>query len=316
VIACRPCGRTRWLLGCVVVVIALLGVSPLAASAVGRSGGSRSSPVVGEIVFNLDNQVWTENSNGSDHTTQLLSDNDLDQEPVWSPTRDQIAFVRQVGTGTLHIVVLDLISHKVRAVTNDRHDAYLPAWSPNGKELAFVSQQTIRILDLVSGKVRRLGRGLWPAWSADGRYVAYTRFTAGAPAIYERSAIGNAKPVRLTPQRIKADTAAFSPNGKLLAFSRIVRLPPRNEANNDADLDVMNLKTGKLTVLARGHDTSNALPSFAPNSKQVVYDSNRCLHPGGGCSDTLKIAYLTSSGRRAKKPRTNIGLGNYPNWRP
>ena len=64
-----------------------------------------------------------------------------------------------------------------------------PAWSPDGSQLAYVSDETGRaqvyIMDVASKKSRRVTvtygtENLSPSWSADGRQIAYTSRRSGA----------------------------------------------------------------------------------------------------------------------------------------
>ncbi|CAN5495220.1 S9 family peptidase [soil metagenome] len=95
-----------------------------------------------------------------------------------------------------HLQLLDLATRKTVPLTNGKHDDGLPAWSPNGKEIAFVSKRgddpdrtenwDLYVIEAKAGaKERQLTTAPeadahpdWesaPAWSPDGRTIAYIR---------------------------------------------------------------------------------------------------------------------------------------------
>ncbi len=93
-----------------------------------------------------------------------------------------------------HLQLLDLASHKAEPLTSGRHNDVLPAWSPNGNEIAFVTKRgddpdrgenwdVYVIAAQPGGKERQLTSSPeadpdpnWesaPAWSPDGKWIAY-----------------------------------------------------------------------------------------------------------------------------------------------
>nr|MBA2743863.1 S9 family peptidase [Chthoniobacterales bacterium] len=93
-----------------------------------------------------------------------------------------------------HLHLLDLVTRKIEPLTSGKHDDVLPAWSPDGKEIAFVSKRgddpdrtenwdIYIIAAQPGGKERQLTATPeadpdpnWssaPAWSPDGKSIAY-----------------------------------------------------------------------------------------------------------------------------------------------
>ncbi len=97
--------------------------------------------------------------------------------------------------GCAHLQLLDLATRKTTPLTAGKHDDLLPAWSPNGREIAFVTKRgddpdrtenwDIYVIAAEPGaKERQLTTSpeadahpdWWesaPAWSPDGQWIAY-----------------------------------------------------------------------------------------------------------------------------------------------
>ena len=121
--------------------------------------------------------------------------------PVWSPDDRQIAFSGTHG-GITDLYIVDADGKNLRQLTNDQYGDMQPAWSPDGKRLAFATDRSpetnlsilkfpkwrIAVMDLQSGAIEVLpnqgGLNLNPAWSPDGRQVAFISDRTGIPNIF------------------------------------------------------------------------------------------------------------------------------------
>ena len=121
--------------------------------------------------------------------------------PVWSPDDRQIAFSGTHG-GITDLYTVDVDGKNLRQLTNDLYGDMQPAWSPDGKQLAFAtdrgpqtdlsilkfSKWRIAVMDLQSAAIEVLpgqdGLNLNPAWSPDGRQLAFVSDRTGVPNIF------------------------------------------------------------------------------------------------------------------------------------
>jgi Tol biopolymer transport system component len=132
-------------------------------------------------------------------------------------------------TGTRDLWLYDVANGgRVRLDTNVADENWL-IWSPDGRRVAFNSQRT-RGLDLYQTSSRAGDRqellladdeGKWPvSWSADGRFILYVTNSPGTGNdIWVLPLAGDRKPYPFMKTVAQENWAAFSPNGRWVAYS-------------------------------------------------------------------------------------------------
>ena len=141
----------------------------------------------------------------------------LDQifNPAWSPDCRRIAFSGFKG-GLLDLYVYDLQSKTLTQLTDDAYADYDPEWSPNGNEIAWVTDRfTSNLNTLAFGNYRiglinvqthaaRLfagfdsGRNTNPEFSGDGKSLYFIGAPDGISNIYRANVADPSHPVRVT----------------------------------------------------------------------------------------------------------------------
>ena len=107
-----------------------------------------------------------------------------------------------------------------------------------------------------------------PAWSTDGRRFAYMEFFDGRGQLYlHEMASGRRKALAVTGKTLDF-TPAFSPDGRLLAFSRAT----------EEGTDIYTYDLGKDCCLERltvGRFSDNLSPTYSPDGQQIAFVSTR-----------------------------------------
>ena len=139
----------------------------------------------------------------------------------------------------------------------------LPAWSPDGLQIAFRSDVLhegnwdIYLIDINGQNLKRLttnrGDDRYPAWSPDGTELAFSSDRSGQPQIYVMDMIGRKKIRQLTDQPFSGQGPAWSPPGDQIAFGGM----KENEAKS-VGIYVIAAKGGKPTLRVPGSESPPA----------------------------------------------------------
>jgi Tol biopolymer transport system component len=150
--------------------------------------------------------------------------------------------------------------------------------SPDGKRLVFSALDKLWLMDLPSGRPRRLTTGTAgehsPAWSPDGRYVAYVTWTEQGGDIW-RIPIGtpNARPERLSRQTAFYENLNYDPTGRRIV---VIRGPREERIEKTDEFSGPGAQVKELVWLpAAGGDVTQIAPVNFYGRPHFTRDSTR-----------------------------------------
>ena len=209
--------------------------------------------------------LWVADADGENAQAALSSPEPI-ISPAWSPTGGQIAYVSFESRKPV-VYVHEVASGKRRLIANFRGSNSAPAWSPDGRTLAVTlsrdGNSQLYTIDASGGEAKRLmqsaGIDTEPVYSADGRSIYFVSDRGGAPQIYKVARTGgNAE--RVTFNGSYNISPTVSADGRWMAYI---------SRSGGFKLQLMDLASGAVTAIT--DTTADESPSFAPNSRLIVY---------------------------------------------
>ena len=186
-----------------------------------------------------------------------------------------------------HLYLFNIRTKKLDTLTRGNTDESVAEWSPDGKQIVFVSNHTtdpdrndnddIFVIDAKPGAAANQltfwkGHDEEPHWSPDGKHIAYLRSTSDADyMMYDQDILcmmeADGKNNKLLTQQLDRPVTAleWSKNGKTLAF-----LVADDRARY---VDTYDVASGKLSTLIKGNYSVTGIHAN-PNGGWVIQKSD------------------------------------------
>jgi Tol biopolymer transport system component len=282
------------------LLLALVAGAPLFGLAACGGEDEARADAAGSIVFTVNRgghqEIWTMDTDGGNRR-QLTEPGDPgadasgSAQPAWSPDRSLIAYASSGDAGDedqdeWEIFVMRADGSERRRLTNDHAFDAVPVWSPDGKRIAFAHMTNV-------GKE-----------NADGAIVVMDASGAGRVEITRHPD---------APGTVFETTPAWSPDGALIAFTRVTYAPGSIEPQ--AAVYTVDPSGGGEELLVG--DAGDA--SWSPDGTRIAFTSFRdrngqtCFHD---CSPSGEIYLARADGTQLTRLTTSEADDASPTWSP
>jgi len=151
-------------------------------------------------------------------------------------------------------------------------------------------------------QLTRVARDACPAWSPDGRWIAFSRFAGSERTIYLMSALGG--PERgVYSGRPVLPIVDWSPDGKFLALSSPDATPGTYSISL---LNLETLETHKLTVPPAGDQ--DGAPAYSPDGRRLAFIRTN------GALTSSEIYVVDVSGGTPRRLTSEGWIASPPVW--
>jgi TolB protein len=272
-----------------------------------------SADATGKIVFtrfSQDGGIMTMNSDGTDVRTVADGDHHALGQPAWSPDGSKIAFHGFFGEAANEAGGLFVMNADGSGRKLLDLGGTTPAWSPNGRWIAYENHGTIQLIASEGSDPTNASAGLHeaedPSWSPDGTTVAYGGCCAAGYEIYIVSPDGTDL-TQVTDEPDDGASGSFSPAWSPDGLA-ITHKRIRYDSATETDSEALYIMEtdGAGVTRVTGEFFFDGPPMWSPAGTHIAFAARV------GSGDPTSVFVMTIEGEELWE----LSDGTSPTWSP
>ena len=235
-----------------------------------------------------------------------------DSWPHWSPVSQKVVFTSNRDGGADQVYLLDVQTSNQRKLTTSSFHAYYPKWSPNGSQIAYLSEDWIGLPPLPPAiwRVKPDGSDLdalvtegksntHPEFSRDGKWIAFNSRRDFNTDIYALN-LETQELKRLTTHLGYDMHPDWSPDGERIAFV--------STRDGNPDIFTMTVNREQLTNLTK-NGMAEHHPTWSPDGEKIAF--SRVMG-----DNSTRIYVMDSDGKNEVQLIDLHFNSDFPAWSP
>ncbi len=265
-------------------------------------------------------QIYIANFDGSE-ATPITSTPAPHLSPAWSPDGRFITYT-SFELGSADVFIYEVATRQHRRLSVNRGVDSGANWAPNNQLIALSGSlegdTDIYTISPRGGTrqilIRGSGLDVDPAFSPDGKYLAFVSGRFGNPHIFRATLqwdgpgkVRVLEDKRLTYAGWYNAVPSWSPASDKIAFAGF------DKEINRFDLFMMNpdgTNMERLTLRAGDNES----PTWSPNGQLIIFHSNRV--PGSEAKNVAQLYIMNRDGSGQRKLETGLHEAQTPSWSP
>ncbi len=204
-------------------------------------------------------------------TVKVTNDNFIKTKPDWSPDGNTILFCGERNVNPIVSMQPQRGADQQVVIVLDADISSRPAISPDGKFLAYTANDktNLRVVCLEDGTETILAHNhpgvKYPAWSHDGKHIAYSALDNMVWNIWMTPATGGIEK-QITNEQRDCTTPCWSPNDEYIAY--------QFKSSSYFNVWYTSLSDGSRKRMT-SYDSDDEFPDWSPDGTNIIYHSFR-----------------------------------------